>query len=144
MNYDFKQSTFSKTLLTSVFVGFIATILCLIYNIIYRESTGFQLSDVINVSTLIFGVNLIFVVIGLVHFILLKNFKKGEIIFTALFVLLTLLGIWGAEAAHRTANVVQNHEFRQLLLGTVLIMGLAAAFLVPFLSHNRTFQEHVI
>ena len=144
MNYEFKQSTFSKTLLTSVFVGFVATILCLAFNIVYRESTGFELSDIINVSTLIFGVNLVFVVIGALHFLLVKNFRRGEIIFIALFVVLTLLGIWGAEAAHRTVDAVQNNEFRQLLLGTVLIMGIGAAFLVPYLSHNRTFQEHVI
>ena len=144
MNYEFKQSTFSKTLLTSVFVGFVATILCLAFNIIYRESTGFQLSDIINVSTLIFGVNLVFVVIGAVHFVLVKNFKKGEVIFIGLFAILTLLGIWGAETAHRTMDAVQNNEFRQLLLGTVLIMGIGASFLTPYLSHNKTFQEHVI
>jgi len=144
MNYDFKQSPFSETLLTSVFVGFVATILCLIYNIIFRESTGFELSDAINVSTLIFGVNILFVIIGVVHFLLIKNFKRGEVFFIALLIVITLLGIWGAESVHRTADAVQNHEFRQLLLGTVLIIAVGAIVFIPLLAHNKYFHDHVV
>jgi len=31
-----------------------------------------------------------------------------------------------------------------LLLGIVLILGVSAAFLVPYLFHNKKFEEHVV
>jgi hypothetical protein len=37
-----------------------------------------------------------------------------------------------------------NSEFRQLLLGVVIIMGVSAVFLIPFLFHNKKFEEHVL
>ena len=85
MDWEYHQSPLSKPILTSVFIGFFATILCLIYNIIFRESTGYKPADFINVSSLIFAVNLIFFGAGLVYFFLLRAFKRGDMVFEILF-----------------------------------------------------------
>src|SRR5947209_1769069 len=131
MDYDVKQSPFSKSLLTGLFAGIVATVICLAYNIFYRETTGFLPADFINVSSIIFVVNLVFLVFGAIYFIFLSSFKKGEIIFIVLFVLLTLLGIWKAGEANRGANHLTTMQFRGLLMGIVIISGICAAFLLP-------------
>lgn len=145
MNYDyFPQSTFSRTLLTSVFAGIIATLVCLFYDVLFRESTHFNLNPLINVSTLIFAVNLIFLVIGVLYYAFKKMFNRGDLIFSIVFIVLTLFCAWRAEVAQRSADKVLNSEFHTLLLGVILIMGISAAFMIPFLFNNRKFKEFVI
>lgn len=144
MNADFEQPLFSKATLTGVFVGFCTTIICLIFNIIYRESTGFADQDIFNVSSLIFAVNLLFFIIGMLYFVFLSYFKKGDLIFTVVFALLTLFLIWKAETSHRFTDAQLNSEFRGLLLGLLIIIGIAAAFVIPYLFRNKDFHKNVI
>lgn len=142
MNYEFHQSPFSKAVLTSVFVGFFATVVCLIYNIIFRESTGYLPADFINVSSLIFAVNLIFLVVGLIYFFFLRTFKKGDVVFEILFGLLIVFCAWSAAHAHMK-NPTLTSEFRTLLIGVIIIMGIGIE-LVPLLFHNKKFEEAVL
>lgn len=143
MNWEYHQSPLSKAILTSVFIGFFATILCLIYNIIFRESTGYKPADFINVSSLIFAVNLIFLVIGLIYFFLLRSFKKGDMIFEIVFALLIIFCAWRASYAHMENSRVLSSEFRTLLIGTIIIMGIGIE-LVPLLFHNKKFEDAVL
>ena len=134
---------FSGALLTGVFAGFAGTILCLAYNIIYRDDTGFLPSAIINVSSLIFAVNLLFVFIGLIYFVCLRWLPKGNIVFEALFVLLTIVLLLATSGVQRSDDAVVNHEFRGLLSGIIIILGLCSAAM-PVLFHNKNFREHVI
>ena len=142
MHWEYHQSTLSKAILTSVFIGFMATIVCLIYNIIFRESTGYKPADFINVSSLIFAVNLIFFGAGLVYFFLLRSFRKGDMVFEILFGLVILFCAWRAAHAHMI-NPHQTSEFRTLLIGVIIIMGLGIE-LVPLFFHNKRFEEAVL
>lgn len=144
MDYNFHQSPLSKALLTGLFAGFVATIVCMLYNLIFRDSTRFTMAEIINGTSLVFVVNLVFLVIGAIYYGFIKTFKKGELIFILVFVLLTIFFAWKAEGVHRSADALLNSEFRQLLLGVVIIMGISAAFLLPFLFHNKKFEEHVL
>lgn len=142
MDWEFHQSPLSKAILTSVFVGFFATIVCLIYNIIFRESTGYKPADYINVSSLIFAINLIFLLVGLLYFLFLGFSKRGDIVFEVLFGLLILFCVWKAGHAHMI-NSTLTSEFRTLLLGVIIIMGIGIE-LVPLLFHNKKFEETVL
>ena len=144
MNRNFAQPLFSKATLTGVFVGFFTTLVLLLYNVIYRDSTGFTPQDFINVSSLIFAVNLLFFVIGMIYSVFVQSFKKGDLIFTVVFVLLTLFCIWQTEVGHRFADTHLNSEFKGLMLGVLIISGVAAAFVVPYLYHNDKFAENVL
>jgi hypothetical protein len=143
MNYDYHQSPLSKAILTSVFIGFFATLVCLIYNIIFRESTGYKPADLINVSSLIFAVNLIFFIAGLLYFVFLRSFKKGDMIFEIVFGLLTIFCAWKASHAHMENSRVLSSEFRELLIGIIIIMGIGLES-VPLLSHNKKFEDAVL
>lgn len=144
MRYDVSQSFFSKALLTGLFVGIIDTVVLLIFNVIYRDTTGFSPADFINVSSLIFAENLVFVVIGIVYYLLSRSSRRGEILYMVLFVLLTIFLVWKTEIVQRTADHLENVQFRGLLLGVVIVTGVSAAFLLPYLYHNKKFEEYVI
>jgi hypothetical protein len=143
MDYDFPKSRFYQAMMTGLFVGFVSTLICLIYNIIFRSSTRFDLSDIINVSSLIFIINLVFVIIGIIYYALLQSFKKADLIYIILFVLLTLFFVWRTELVHRTDDPLLNTEFRNLLLGIVLILGVSSIF-VPILFRSSKFREEVL
>ena len=141
---DSSSQKFSKFLLTGVFAGIVATVISLVFNILYRDATGFSLSGIVNVSTLIFGVNILFVLVGLCYFIFLKLFRKGDLLFIFSFALLTAFCIWKARSVHRTDDFALNCQFRNLLTGIILIMGISADFFVPLLFHSAKFEEHVL
>lgn len=144
MERTFEKFPVSKSLLTGLFAGMFATIACLIYNLVYRDETSFQLSDIINVSSLIFVVNFVFLFFGIIYYYIRRTFKKGDVIFIFLFVLLTILGIWQAQHIHRSPDVLQNNEFKDLLDGIIIIMGISSAFLIPVLFHSKKFEEFVL
>ena len=137
------SSPLTKATLTGVFVGFVATLLCMTYNVFFRGSTGFSPSYIINVSSMIFFINTLFLLLGVVYYGFLRV-KKGEALYIALFVLLTAVLAFLADHVHRSDIPLVNTEFHQLLVPIVLILGISAAFGIPYLFHNRKFEENVL
>ena len=138
-----EHSVFFKTMMTGLFVGIIDTVICLAYNIFYRDLTGYVPSELINVSSLIFGVNLILLIIGMIYFLFKKASRSGDVIFAVFFLAVTLFLAWKTEMIQRFADTQVNHEFRGLLLGIVLICGISAACL-PLLYNSRKFSEFAL
>jgi len=134
---------FSGALLTGVFAGFAGTIICLAFNIIYRDETGYLPSILINVSSLIFAVNILFVFIGLAYFACIRYLPKGDVFFEGLFILLTVAGLLWTAGLHRSDNALVNHQFRGLLSGVIIILGICTVAM-PVLYHNKGFRKHVI
>jgi Na+/H+-dicarboxylate symporter len=141
---DYKDIPFSKAVVTAVFVGIIDTVICLIYNVLYRDSTGFPLSAYINVSTLIFAVNLLFLVVGIVYFAFIRVLPKGEILYIIVIALLTVFFIWKVGSIERSPVLRYAQEFRSLLIAILVIIGASAAFWLPWLYHSKKFEEHVL
>jgi hypothetical protein len=144
MDYEVPTSPMYRAIMTGLFVGIIDTLLCLVFNLVYRESTGFSPTSIINVSSLIFFVNLLFPLIGVIYNWISELFKKGDIVFTVFIILLTVFFVWRSEMSSRTDDHVLNVEFRTLLAGLVIIMGISAAVFIPLLYHNKKFNEHVV
>ena len=134
---------FTSTLLTGVFAGFVGTVVCLAFNIIYRDDTGFLPSAIINVSSLIFAVNILFVFIGLIYFLCLRYLPRGDVFFEGLFILLTVVLLLMTAGAHRSDDAVVNHQFKGLMSGVIIILGICSAAM-PVMYHNKSFREHVI
>lgn len=144
MEYENFQTPFSKAFLTGLFVGIISTFICLTYNLVYRAETGFMPTAIINVASIIFGVNILFIVIGLIYYALTTVSRKGELLFIILFSLLTVFLSWKAEGVNRFTDHAMTLQFRGLLLGIVLITGIGASFWLPFLFHNKKFAKNVL
>jgi hypothetical protein len=144
MDYEVPKSPMYRAIMTGLFVGIIDTLFCLVFNLIYRERTGFEPTSIINVSSLIFFVNLLFPLIGVIYSWISELFKKGDVVFIIFMIVVTGIFVWRSEMATRTDDHTLNVEFRTLLSGIVIIMGISAAFLLPWLYHNKKFEEHVV
>jgi len=142
MNFIY-STQLTKATLTGVFAGFITTLLCLLYNLVFRSSTGFSPSHIINVSSIIFFINALFLIMGLIYNLFLR-IKRGEALYIIVFVLLTAVLAVMANHVHRSNVLLLNAEFRHLLVPLVIIMGLCASFGIPYLFHNKKFEENVL
>jgi len=144
MEKDFQKSIFYRSYMTCIFVGLIGTVLCMFYDLFFTEVLKFPLSAIVNVATLIFAVNIIFLVIGALYYGAVKFSKAGETAFTILFLLLTVFFVWKMQDFRRTDDPSVNIQFRYLSSGIIIILGLLTAVGVPFLFHSRKFEEYVL
>lgn len=144
MEKDFQKTVFYRSFMTCVFVGFAATVLSMCYDLFFVEFLKFPFSAIINVATLIFAVNLAFLVIGFLFYSCIAAAKHGETFYTILMITTTAFFVWKIQAVHRTDNTVINMQFRYLATGIILILGILAAVAVPLLFHNRKFEEYVL
>lgn len=144
MNYDYKHTPFSKALLTGVFCGLVATLASLAYSFIFKSSTGYSLSTIVNVPIIIFFSLLVLTIAGVIYHVF-TLLKAGKVLYTLLLLLATVLVIWKISGVNRTvSDQTVNIEFRELASGIILITGISAFFLVPFLYGNREFEEAVL
>ena len=136
---------FVKAFMTGVAIGIADTLLCLLFNLIWRDdgTSRFFSSNFISVSSIIFGINILFMVIGVIYFGFLQAKMTGEIVFSVVFALLTIAGVVTALHVHRAPDPGQNARFHVLLTGMILICGLSAVGM-PFLYHSRKFNQHIL
>jgi hypothetical protein len=137
---------FVKVFMTGLAVGIADTILCLVFNLLWRKDgdIGFFSSDIINVSSIIFGTNILFIVISVVYFGFLQAQAKGEVLFSVIFAALTVWGVIATAHVHRSPDPVQNARFHVLLTGVILIFGISATAGVPLLYHNKKFGRLIL
>ena len=138
-----KEDTFTKAMMTGLFIGIIDTLICLTYNIGYRDFTGYTPSALVNVSSLIFAVNILLLLTGIVYFLFRTIFGSRDYVYVVVAILFTGFLAWKTEIGHRFADAAVNAESKGLLLGIVLILG-ASAILLPFLSRSKFFEKYVL
>lgn len=138
-SYD-QHTSLSKSLMTGLFGGLVSTIICLFYNIIFRFSTNYPLSDIVNVSSIIFVINLIFLVIGLFYFFVNKISASGKTIYLVAMILLIIIVLWLIAGSQRSENPRYAHDFKGLMSGIVIVMSINA-LLIPLLIDKKWFEE---
>lgn len=143
-DYDFKKTLFERVMMTGVFVGIFITVATLFYDVIYVGQTGFPYASYISVTSLIFAVNLVFLVLGPIYYGFIKLSKYGEIVFIALLIAFTVFLLLKVKGVQRTDNAKLNDEFKSLLSGIIIIVSLGAAVILPLLFHNRKFEKSVL
>lgn len=137
-NYEYPQTLLSKTLLTGVFAGIVATLINLAYDFFFRYYAKLYPSEIINVSSIIFGSMLLCTIAGIIYYFLVRYVKYGNIIYVAAFLALTIICIIESMHVNRSIDPVVNEAFRGLLLGTVVVCGLLTTFLIPYLTRHDT------
>lgn len=138
-----QDNMFVNTMMTGLFLGIIDTVICLAYNIGYRDFTGYLPSALVNVSSLIFAVNLLLLLTGMVYFLFRRMFGGRDYIYVVMSILFTVFLAWKTETGHRFANATVNAESKGLLLGIVLILGVSA-ILLPFFYRSKFFEKYVL
>jgi len=137
MNYDYRQTEFSKAVLSGLFAGIIATLINLAYDYFYRDMTGFQLSTIINVPSIILASTLLLTIAGLIFYVFKHFIRKGSLIYRVVFLAITIFCVYLSLHAHRSANPVLAYEFKWLLFGVVVVLGGLAAFFIPYLFDHE-------
>jgi hypothetical protein len=144
MEKDFQKNIFYRSFMTCVFAGLIGTVLCMFYDLAFVGIMKFPLSAIINVSTLIFAINIVFLAIGMLYYVAVALLKNGEAVYIALLIIITGLLLWKIQSFQRTDNAAINTQFRYLSSGIIVILGLLAAVIVPWLYRNKKFDEYVL
>ena len=135
---------FSKSILIGLFLGICAKMICLLFGVIYRERTGFDLFLIINWPATIFGCNIILLSFGAVYSFFKKMGRLGEPSFVIFFLLLTGLCLWATSRIERNSDPVLSSEFRGMLSGYIIILGTFTFLGIPLLFHNKKFMDAVI
>ncbi len=136
----YQRSLLSVSLMTAVFCGFTATVVGLLFNVIFRFATNFPISDIINVSTLIYMINILFLVAGLIFWGVKSTGSSGNIIFIAFTLVVCGIMFWLASGSQLTDVPRLIKPYRQLLNGLVLIIMLFM-LAMPMLAGNKKFQD---
>ena len=137
MNYDYKQTDFSKALLSGLFAGIIATLANLGYDFFYRDITGFQLSQIINVPSIIIASTLLLTIAGIGFYCFQHFIRNGTRFYKFIFILLTLLCVYLSIHVQRSVDPLISYEFKWLLTGIVVILGGLAVFFIPYLFKHE-------
>jgi len=138
------NSDFSKSILTGLFLGIFATMACLVFAVIYRERTGFDLYLIINWPATIFGCNLILLSFGAVYAFFKMMGRLGEPSFVIFFLVLTALCLWATSKTERSSDAILSSEFRWMLSGYIIILGTCTFLGIPLLFHNKKFMDAVV
>jgi hypothetical protein len=139
MTYDYKQTALSKSISSGLAAGYIAALICLTYDFIFRDISQFQLCSIINVSSIIFGSVLIPVIAGIIFFIMNKFIKGGNFIYMIAFTAITLLSIYGALNVQRSPDAHLTAQFRILLTGIIITIGVLSSYLIPYMFKKVSF-----
>lgn len=139
MDYEFRKPPFlTIAIFAGLFTGFILTLVNLIYDFIYRDITQYSYSQIINVSSIIFASVLLLVVAGVIYFFLVKFVKKGELLYSALYLIGTVL-ICAFLISYQYAPPYSG-GLKWLAAGVMALTGLFAMIGVPyFAKHNNIF-----
>lgn len=138
MNYDFSQTSLSKSILAGLATGIIATVANLVYNFIFRGITKLSLLvSVINVTTVIFASILLCIVASFVYHFIVFYLKKNATIYQVLFIAITIIAIVLGLNFHRSSNQNISNQFDVLYLGMVVITGLSMTLFIPWLAKHK-------
>ena len=136
MKYNSVPIPFGNAFLTALFSGILATMVCFVFEIWYRLATFYGPSDFINVSSIIFIVNILLLVAGVIFYAFKTWFKKGDLMYSVFVLLLMAFCIWKTAGIHRFTDLKLNREFIQLLGGITIIVGIAA-LCIPYFYNNK-------
>ena len=136
MNYDYPQSDLSRSILAGLFSGLVATISNLAFTIIYRSITQFYEFNAIDITTIVFGTILLSLACGAMFYFFVHYLNKGIMFYRIMVVLVTIgIVILGINLRYMVQDVIPN-QFRVLVIGTQVIIGGLAAFLIPYLFRH--------
>lgn len=143
--YDQKFDMFTKCILTSLFVGIAVVYTNLLFDMLFRYTTKFNLSAIINVSSIIMGCVILVVICGVLYYGFRVWFKDAaNPAFTAAMVVITAICVWKILGIVRSPIHKETIEFRELLIGIMSITGLLAGILIPLFYSNDKLVRQII
>jgi len=136
MNYDYQQTDLSRSILAGLFAGIVATVGNLVFIFIYRRITAVYTFNLMDAFTTIFGTVILLLVCGLFFYFFVHYLKRGINIYRVIVFLVTAVIVYVSLQYHRLPGYSITAEFRALFIGTQVIIGGLAAFLIPYLFRH--------
>lgn len=137
MNYDYVQNDFSKSILAGLFSGIVATVTNLVFTVAYRSITQFYEFNAIDITTIVFGTILLSLACGVMFYFFVHYLNKGITFYRIMVLIVTIAIVYiGINLRYLIQDVIPN-EFRVLVIGTQVIIGGLAAFLIPYLFRHE-------
>ena len=130
----------SKALLGGLLTGIAAAIVNLIYIIIFRESMDYARFGIATALVIFTFFPLLLLLLGGFYFLMVRHLRKGTLTFSLLIMLVTILLILETLLnMHATGRPWASRD--GLLMGSEILTGLLAAFLIPyFVRHPQLYQ----
>jgi len=147
MNYDspYVQTQFSKSVLTGLFGGLMATLVCLLYGFIFRFNTGFTMSSIINVPSIIIVCHILLVICGMFYYVFKKALRSAApVAFAVIFALITVFCVWKTQSVERSPIHELTIQFRELLTGMIVIIGIIISLGIPYFFANKKFEDKIL
>jgi len=136
MNYDYQQSDLSRCVLGGLFAGIAAAAANLIFVFIYRAITQFYDFNGIDVTVIVFGSIFLSIACGVIFYLFAHYLKRGISAYRAMVVVVTIAIIYLGLILRRSIVGEVPNDFRALVIGTQLIIGGLAEFLIPYLFRH--------
>lgn len=134
----YKYNLLSRGILAGLFVGIIAAAVNLAFDYIYRQITHYQISQFVNINSIIFFTIPTLVAAGIVYAIIRQYVKRGMMVYTVLSLAVTAIV---ALFIPLGPNMLPHGEAlpasaRGLTIGIEIITGLFGAFALPYFAEH--------
>lgn len=136
--YEFNYPAYpllTKGIFAGAFTGIIIAVANLGYDFIYRGITHYSPSEIINVSSLIFGSLLAMTFLAVIYLFLANVTKSAGTIFRILILLLTIAAL--ALVVSTNQDQAMFDGMKGLLVGLIAISGfIGGVLLIPYFAKN--------
>jgi len=138
MNYDYPQTDLSRGILSGLLTGIVAAVANTVFVVIYRSITAFFEFSGLDITVVVFGSILLSIACGLLFYFLVHYLRRGLTFYRLIVFIVTVLIVLMGIIVRRSVMGEVPEEFKFLVVGTQVIIGTLAAFLIPYLySHDR-------
>jgi len=136
MNYDYKQSDLSRSVLGGLFSGIVATVLNMIFVYAYRFISGFEDFQGFDLTVIVFGTLLLSLACGVVFYLFVHYLRRGITTYRIAVLLITILIIVSGLTLRQSIVGEVPMDFRIIVIATQIVIGGLAAFLIPYLFRH--------
>ena len=136
MNYEYTQTDLSRGILSGLFAGLVGAIANSIFSIVYRGINSFYEFNGVDITVIVFGSILQLIACGLVFYFFVHYLRKGVITYRLVVILITALILFVGLIVRRSVMGEVPYDFKFLVVGTQVIIGLLATFFIPYLFYH--------
>ncbi|MCE3281933.1 MAG: hypothetical protein K0Q66_670 [Chitinophagaceae bacterium] len=139
----YRYNHLSRGILGGLFVGIITSALNLLFDYLYRQFTGYQVAAFVNINSIIFFTIPTLVAAGIVYAILRQYVKQGQLVYTVLAIVLTVIVAFIPLGPNMLPNGdPMPYSARGLTMGIEILTGIMGAFALPyFVEHPKIWSD---
>jgi phosphotransferase system glucose/maltose/N-acetylglucosamine-specific IIC component len=139
----YRYNALSRGILGGLFVGILASAVNLLFDYLYRHFTHYQISEFVNINSIIFFTIPSLVAAGIAYAIIRKNVKSGLLVYIIISIVITAVVAFIPLGPNMLPNgQAMPSAARGLTMGIEIITGLMGAFALPyFAEHEKIWSD---